>query len=319
MKLTLNHHRILITPLLLSIMLLSGCGDDSTGPGETQITGTLVAHSSCGGFDYAATLATAIPTDQSGVAWEWDGKGVLKLRHLNGAFNCCPDISCEITLNERVLTVAEMDAGMCDCICLTDADFQVTGLTAGMYTIKLAEMYLLESDPKIEFSVSLTSLPASDTVVVDRDHYPWMPAAPSMGSVTDFSDCGGFASARLYADPPDDSVCVSWEYDDFTLYLTHHNMIYNCGLYDVSAYITVDTGMIWIDERAMINPVHCWCEFDIDMEIPHLSPGYYGVALATSLWNGSTWLPYWDTVHFMIDLTGEEPGYHCYSTVPIID
>lgn len=320
MRSNANYHKFLILSAFLAVTIFVGCDDDGTGPGNAQqITGTLVAHSDCGGFDFGTDASGDITSSQSAVAWEWDGHGTLNLRHINAAFNCCPEISCEFAIDQNVITVVEHDEGDCDCLCLFDADFQITGLTIGIYTIKFEEKYLYETDPKIEFSISLGNSPASDTVSVTREHYPWMPETPSSGIVTDFSDCGGFVPERTYGDIPDDSICVSWEYDDsHNLLLTHHNMVLNCGMYDITARITVDTGGILIEERPMINPMFCWCEFDIDMVIPNLPPDLYMVVLTTSRWDGEEWIPGMDTAYFPINPGDEPDGYHCYSPVPIV-
>jgi hypothetical protein len=314
MRSNTNYYSFLILLTFLAVGLLVGCDDDGTGPGtQQQITGTLVAHSECGGFDDSLDPAGSITSGQSAVVWEWDGEGTLNLRHINAAFNCCPQISCEFAFDENVITVIEMDEGLCDCLCLFDADFKITGLTVGMYTIKFSEMYLVEGDPKLEFSVSLGATASSDTVVVNRDHYPWVPEVPSAGTVIDFSECGGFAAHRLDIEPPGDSSCVSWYYDgERTLWLTHQNAIFNCGLYDLTAVIAVDTGGIWIEEKALINPVYCICPFDIDMTVNNVSREPQMIFIVNSTWSGSEWIPGADTVRFMIDLTAEEAGYHCY-------
>lgn len=314
MESKVNYHNCLVLAALLLMTLVAGCDDESTGPGnQQQITGTLVAHSDCGGFDAGVDAFQSITSSQSAVAWEWDGEGTLKLRHLNAAFNCCPEISCEFAFDENIITVLENDDGQCDCLCLFDADFQITGLTVGLYTIKFSEMYLEDGDLPLEFSVSLGASAAVDTVIVNRDHYPWMPEVPSSGEVVDFSECGGFDSREYQIEPPVDSACVFWSYDnERTLWLTHYNTVFNCGLYDLTAVIAVDTGGIWIEEKALINPMHCICPFDIDMIVNNVSRDVQMIYIVNSTWSGSEWIPGEDTVQFMIDLTSDSSGFHCY-------
>ncbi len=315
MRLKPNPSRVLAIALILTAFLLSSCGDDSAGPGQPQIVGTLIDYSACGGYVTAKTVA-GVTSDQTAAAWAWDGQGTLDLRHLNGAFNCCPQISCKITVKENVITVTEMDEGLCDCLCLTDVDYKITGLPAGPYLVKFEELYLLESDQKLEFPLILGTVAKCDTVYVTRNHYPWMPPVISAGTVTDFSECGGFLSARTVIELPSDSSCVVWDYDDtHTLKLHHLNVIFNCGMYDVSTIVFVDTGAIWIEERPLINPMHCLCPFDIEIEIPDVSPEYYGVMITHSNWDGEKWVPSGDSTRFSIDLINEPSGYHCYDEV----
>ncbi|UCG61573.1 MAG: hypothetical protein JSV52_14875 [Candidatus Zixiibacteriota bacterium] len=305
-------YRILSAGLLLVVVLFMGCGDDSAGPGQPQIVGTLSAHSDCGGYVAAKTLAD-ITSGQSAVAWAWDGQGTLDLRHLNGAFNCCPQMDCKITVKDNIITVTEMDEGLCDCLCLTDVDYRITGIPAGTYFVKFEEMNLVEGDEKLEFPVTLGSQAGNDTVVVQRDHYPWVPEDPLIGGTTEFSECGGFETARLLSEPPADSVCIAWEYDEsHTLKLLHQNVTFNCGMYDIATMVVVDTGAIWIEERPLINPMHCDCLFDVEIEIPNLSPDFYMVVIMDSYWDGEKWVPSGDSLHFSIDLVQDPSGYHCY-------
>jgi len=136
--------------------------------------GDLTGYEGCKEF-LKGSSSDSIPPDQDCMEYQYDGQGVLLLKHINTGFNCCPDeLFADITIEDNVITIVEdefLEGGGCDCICLFDVDYQISNLPPGEYTIKVYGMYLLGADI-LEFTVDLASSP-SGTYCVDRDHYPW--------------------------------------------------------------------------------------------------------------------------------------------------
>ena len=301
-----KHCKTSILPILLVALLTAGCGDDSAGPQQPQVVGSLIGHSDCGGFTVSKTLSEGVLPDQSAIIWEWDGKGKLILLHRNGAFNCCPNISCDITFDDDIITVTEKDSGMCDCLCLTDVEYHVTALAPGTYNIKFVELNLIEGDEKLDFNVTLGNEPQTDTVIVERDHYPWLPVTVHVGTMVSVSDCGGFATAAYlsdFPDSPDDSACITWEYDSTgVLWLTHENFVANCCLDSLIGAVGVSGDTIHLQVTEYNPSCFCICPYDIEMKLENLPPRLYLAHMPRAT----------DTVRFWVNLTDELTGYSCY-------
>jgi hypothetical protein len=142
------------------------------GPGPT---GILLGYGECKEFQ-TETFTDGTPPDQDCIEYLYDGSGVLLLGHVNAGFNCCPDeILADITIEGNAITIEEsesLESGGCDCLCLFDVDYQVSNLPPGEYTIVVNELYLMEGDEILQFTVDLVSTP-SGSHCVQRDHYPW--------------------------------------------------------------------------------------------------------------------------------------------------
>jgi hypothetical protein len=97
------------------------------------------------------------------------------LKHINAGFNCCPgDITAEIEFkgNLIIITESEQEQG-CHCLCLFDLDYEVTNLSPGRYTIRVAEPYVEENDQVLEFTLELFSA-TSGNYCLERNNYPWI-------------------------------------------------------------------------------------------------------------------------------------------------
>jgi len=145
---------------------------EKLGPsGVTNATGTLVNYTDCKEFPSFDT-----PPDKDCIEYQYDGENVLLLKHVNAGFNCCPDeILAGITIENNLITIEENESlisGGCDCLCLFDVNYEIRNLLPGEYTIRVNELYLLEGDELLEFTVDLGSSPLG-SYCVDRDHYPW--------------------------------------------------------------------------------------------------------------------------------------------------
>lgn len=159
------------------LIILSGCSGDKSTPPDAEgdgPTGTLVAVSGCGGFQLSADSDT-VSADQSCIEYSYDADSILRLTHRNAGFNCCSELSAEITVEEGVITILEIESlvgGGCHCLCLYDMEFEIAGLTPGDYDVTVIEPYWQGNTETLEFAVNLASQP-SGTYCVNRDTYPW--------------------------------------------------------------------------------------------------------------------------------------------------
>jgi len=98
---------------------------------------------------------------------------ILLLKHVNAAFNCCPTIATDITVEDGAITVVETELdGRCDCYCLFDLYYMTVNLPVGEYTISVHEHYAQAGDEELEFYVDLRET-SSGTYCVERNHSPW--------------------------------------------------------------------------------------------------------------------------------------------------
>lgn len=158
-------------------LILGACGDrtKSTQGTDTDPVGKVASYTSCKSGTMAASQ-TEIPKDQDCIEYAYDGHSVLHLRHVNAGFNCCPDsllAEFEVSSGQIVIDEAEdLTTGGCDCLCLYDLNYEITGLKPGLYDITVNEMYLDSEAEMLEFTLDLTSL-KTGTFCVTRDFYPW--------------------------------------------------------------------------------------------------------------------------------------------------
>lgn len=146
------------------------------GPPPCVSTGVMLGYSGCKEFQKDSP-PDSTPPDQDCVEYQYDGEGILLLKHVNAGFNCCPDeILGEIAVMGNTITITENESlepsGGCDCLCLFDVDYQISDLPPGEYTITVDQLYLEEGDEMLEFTVDLISSPSGSHCVY-RDHYPW--------------------------------------------------------------------------------------------------------------------------------------------------
>lgn len=169
---SINNIRIVIISLFfIALMLPAGCNKKSS-PAENDIQIQLQNMSDCKD-DFLSKGAEDVPNDQDCIEYVYTAGGRLQLRHINAGFNCCPVLEPEIEVSGNVITIREIEvAAECQCQCLFDLDFEITGVTTGVYVISVVEPYTNEGDEKLEFEVNLMENPVG-TFCVSRDHYPW--------------------------------------------------------------------------------------------------------------------------------------------------
>jgi len=144
-------------------------------PGGPDPVGRLVSRTGCKSFGTPDPGAAAAPTSsEECVEYDYDGRTVLKLKHVNAGFNCCPGtISATIDVSNGVILIKEKESSsLCDCDCLYDLDYEIAALVPGTYRISVVGPYQPEGDPPLEFLVDLAHA-SSGSYCVERTRYPW--------------------------------------------------------------------------------------------------------------------------------------------------
>jgi hypothetical protein len=164
------HHVYALTMIALG-WLASGCGDsESVGLFPAGPVGGLSKIITC--EEKLSSARSGTPSDQDCIEYDFKLR-VLKLKHVNTAFNCCPEIDASVTVRADTIYVREHDTvGGCHCLCLYDLEYEIKGLAPGTYRVVVAQEYLIETDEPLEFTIDLVASPSGEHCVV-RDHYPW--------------------------------------------------------------------------------------------------------------------------------------------------
>ncbi len=156
------------------LFVLETCHSSSGGSASGELVGRTDCKSS---LSPAAPGGAAKPVTAAGrecVTYEYDGLGVLTLKHVDAGFNCCPGtISADFTISSTEIRIRETESSsLCDCECLFDLDYEFVNIRPGTYTIAITGPYQVEGDAPLEFTVELTRA-LSGSFCVERTHYPW--------------------------------------------------------------------------------------------------------------------------------------------------
>jgi len=153
--------------LFTASMLFVSC-EDNPPVEETDLTITVTGMSDCKSMTKSGDANTSCVE----YTYYSDDKKLV-LKHINTAFNCCPEsTSCEISMSGDTIIIEEFEAQSgCDCNCLYDLDIAVEGIKAKEYILKFVEPYRGSQDELI-FDINI----AQDTIgsyCVERTDYPW--------------------------------------------------------------------------------------------------------------------------------------------------
>ena len=163
----------LISFFALAIFVISCDNENNTGIQE-PLSGELLNYSTCkSSKTFAANSET--PKTKSCVNYTYDATSkTLNLNHINAGFNCCPDeLSGKISFNSDTILIEEFETitNPCNCNCLYDLEFVVSGVERKTYNIKFIEPYVDEHEP-INFEIDLTK-ETSGSYCLTRNFYPW--------------------------------------------------------------------------------------------------------------------------------------------------
>ena len=142
----------------------------------TSPQGRLISRTNCKSSlpTNSQAAETSRVASQECVEYIFDGKSVLRLKHVNAGFNCCPGtVSADIQITGGEIRIREKESSsLCDCNCLYDLDYEFVGVAPGIYRILVIGPYQIESEPPLEFLIDLSGA-ASGSYCVERTHYPW--------------------------------------------------------------------------------------------------------------------------------------------------
>ncbi|MCX6224158.1 MAG: hypothetical protein NTV01_05330 [Bacteroidia bacterium] len=155
--------------LFFSFLLIIGCDRE----GSLAPSVNLVSSSKCKGHGLKANADQAF--DQDCIQYFWLTGDTLSIRHVNAGFNCCPggfDVGLSVVGDTLVITEAE-NSSMCDCNCLYDLNYKLTGISKNTWWIRVKEPYIQQTEQKkILFKAELKKISEGEFCVT-RTGYPW--------------------------------------------------------------------------------------------------------------------------------------------------
>ena len=287
------------------------CVGRSEYPWGGGVAGVVTGHSGCKTHG-AAAAAVATSTDMTCVTYEYDGSGVLTLKHENAGFNCCPEyLTADFEFDGSTITITErevLDQGGCLCLCLFDLNMAILNLPPGQYRMVIIEPYLSGNDQPIDFMVDLETAP-SGMHCLERTEYPWGALIQATGALVSRTDCKSSGGEALADSIPSDQSCLVYEYDGSgTLAFTHANAGFNCCPTALSAWFSFENDIIRVHEVEDLSGggCHCLCLYDLHFEVMNVPPGVYTVEIVEPyLGEGET------PLIVTLDLTAAGSGTRC--------
>lgn len=159
------------TYFLMVICFLSICGCEHEGAVAPSLT--LISSSLCKSLPLKAYEGYS--SDQDCIHYSWVTGDTLEISHSNAGFNCCPNgFTLKLRVSGDTLVIAEDEnSSNCDCNCLFDLNYNLTGVRKNKWWILVDEPYIqLPEQKKILFRADLLKNPEGDYCVT-RTGYPW--------------------------------------------------------------------------------------------------------------------------------------------------
>lgn len=100
--------------------------------------------------------------------------GILDITHFNAGFNCCPGgFKINTTVEEGLIIIEETeDEALCDCLCLFEIHYRITGITTDCYKLSVIEPYLQDGNQLLEVELNLQEQ-SYGGIAIERNYYPW--------------------------------------------------------------------------------------------------------------------------------------------------
>ena len=149
--------------------LLIGCDREQMPDPAITFSG------STGCKDYLLKGGNDRSRDQDCISYSWVSGDTLKITHVNAGFNCCPEgFRTELKVVGDTLVIFENEnSNMCDCNCLFDLKYYLTGISRDTWWIRVVEPYASRAEDKpIVFKAELRKEDAGEFCVT-RTGYPW--------------------------------------------------------------------------------------------------------------------------------------------------
>lgn len=98
--------------------------------------------------------------------WNFDGAGVLSVRHTEAEYNCGIDyIDVEVVKTDSTIDIIEIenfgDPGPATCLCFYDIEYYLSVPVAGLYRIRVYQNEITGDKQPIDFYIELTSEPSN--------------------------------------------------------------------------------------------------------------------------------------------------------------
>lgn len=158
---------------LLFLFLVFSCTSEFENPVEMNLTISLHGNPQCNGLKSTDKFAET-PASQSCVEFVFDRDiRKLTLKHLNAAFNCCPEsLWCTVAYRNDTIVIQEFEKNLgCKCDCLYDVDIDVLGIEPGNFVVQFIEPYAGNQE-KLSFELDLRNN-TEGRFCVSRGNYPW--------------------------------------------------------------------------------------------------------------------------------------------------
>lgn len=297
--------------LMVSIAFLPSCGEDEEGTVGlgNNYSGSLIGRTpDC--KSYADTDQDRFPSSMECLSYSYDGTDVLSIDHINTGFNCCPgEILADIVFRNDTILITESETeGLCDCYCLFDTYYEMTGIEPKVYTIVFDVPYIHEDDELLSITVDLSASPEG-SACVDRISWIWPEEQPE-ATVESYSGCKVFPiKDNLSATEESASKdCVKYEYGpDNSLVLKRINTGFNCCPTSLGVDLEIEGNTITLKEREVLyNPCRCLCLFDMKIVLSHIPPGVYRIRFIENYTKEGD-----DPLEFEADLINEPAGKYC--------
>ncbi len=155
--------------LIALSLLIGSCARE---PASDPAVGS-VSSSKCKSHGVKSTSDHA--ANQDCMQYNWVSGDTLNIKHVNAGFNCCPGgVVAELKISGDTLVVTEKEnSSLCDCNCLYDLNYQLSGISKGTWWIKVVEPYVQQpSSPQILFKIELRKNESGEFCIT-RTGYPW--------------------------------------------------------------------------------------------------------------------------------------------------
>lgn len=150
-------------------ILTGGCDrEPSPAPEIDFVSSTL-----CKNMDLKSTDDHS--SDQDCIQYKWVEGDSLILKHVNAAFNCCPEgFLTELKVSGDTLIITESEnSSLCDCNCLYDLNYSLSGINKSTWWIRVEEPYVQQQEAaKLLFKLELRKVDEGE-ICVTRTGYPW--------------------------------------------------------------------------------------------------------------------------------------------------
>jgi hypothetical protein len=169
--------KTIVISIFALTLLIAACEEKSENNEEndqTDVSGWLTYHTDCKDT-FKSGIEEKVTSDTlSCIQYEYDeAESILKIKHINAGFNCCPEeLYCHFSFSGDTIVITESEKDhLCHCNCLYDLDMVLQNVEEKKYRIKLIEPYA-ESQAALNVEIDLASN-TEGSFCVTRKLYPW--------------------------------------------------------------------------------------------------------------------------------------------------